>query len=334
LGPWTPVLARRVNGGAVAVTRKIRRWWRPRVLHRLQPIADSLLASSALPSIIENARRMNDVQMEADMTHRLKAWAAVAGMVVATQAAAQVTFYEHDEFHGRAFVADRPIGNLERLGFNDRASSAVVDRGRWEVCEDAGFHGRCIVLRRGSYPSLAAMGLDKRISSIRPVDEHARYEEAPPPMQEPSYAYRQRPEERLYQVPVSAVHAVVGPPERRCWVERQQVTENHSGANVPGAIIGAVVGGVLGHQIGGGRGQDLATAGGAVAGGVVGAGVGRGGGPETSTRDVQRCQDVQSQAQPDYWDVTYNFRGVQHHAQLSAPPGPTITVNDNGEPRG
>jgi uncharacterized protein YcfJ len=253
---------------------------------------------------------------------------------MATQVMAQVTFYEREDFHGRAFTADRPLPNFDRSGFNDRASSVVVDRGRWEVCEDAGFRGRCIVLRRGSYPSLAAMGLNDRISSVRPVDGQVRYEEAPPPLPEPTYAYRQRPNEQLFQVPVTSVHAVVGPPERRCWVEKQQVVENRSTANVPGAIIGAVVGGVLGHQIGGGRGQDIATAGGAVAGGVVGAGVGRGSGQEVTTRDVQRCQDVASQGPPDYWDVMYNFRGVDHHIQMNAPPGPTVTVNGNGEPRG
>jgi hypothetical protein len=31
--------------------------------------------------------------------------------------------------------------------------------------------------------------------------------------------------------------------------------------------------------------------------------------------------------------VTYEFRGVEHHAQMSSPPGQTITVNQNGEPR-
>src|SRR5438034_11647853 len=39
-------------------------------------------------------------------------------------------------------------------------------------------------------------------------------------------------------------------------------------------------------------------------------------------------------ARPDYWDVTYNFRVIEHRAQLSAPPGRTITANGNGEPRG
>jgi hypothetical protein len=33
------------------------------------------------------------------------------------------------------------------------------------------------------------------------------------------------PSERIVDVPVSSVHAVVGAPEQRCWVERQQVNE-------------------------------------------------------------------------------------------------------------
>lgn len=39
---------------------------------------------------------------------------------------------------------------------------------------------------------------------------------------------------------------------------------------VAGTAIGAVLGAAIGHQVGGGRGKDLATVGGAVAGGVAG----------------------------------------------------------------
>jgi uncharacterized protein YcfJ len=48
---------------------------------------------------------------------------------------------------------------------------------------------------------------------------------------------------------------------------------------------------------------------------------------------VQRCQDVPSQARPEFWDVTYNFQGQDHRVQLSAPPGAYVTVNQRGEPR-
>ena len=157
----------------------------------------------------------------------------------------------------------KQVWNFERYGFNDRASSAVVNRGRWEVCENARFQGRCTVLRPGSYESLSGMGMNNRISSVRPVSRNARYEnEAPAPLAAPSYEYRRRAGERLYEAPVASVRAMVGPPEQRCWIERQQVVEDRGGANVPGAIVGGTIGGVLGHQIGGGPGRDVATAGG------------------------------------------------------------------------
>ena len=254
----------------------------------------------------------------------------VAAIGLATQVAAQVTFYEGDGFHGRTFTVDNVVPNFAPLGFNDRARSAIVDRGSWEVCEDAGFQGRCVVLSPGRYESLSGMGMYKRISSVRPADRNSRYD-TPQQLAAPTYPYYQRPNERLYEAPVTSVRAVVGPPEQRCWVERQQVYEDRR-PNVPGAVVGAVIGGVLGHQIGGGRGRDVATAGGAVAGAAIGSNVGRGDG--AYDRDVQRCENVSSNARPDYWDVTYNFRGIEHRVQLSAPPGPTIAVNANGEPRG
>ena len=98
-----------------------------------------------------------------------------------------------------------------------------------------------------------------------------------------------------------------------------------------GAVAGGVLGGVLGHQIGGGRGKDVATAGGAVAGALVGGNAGRNSGA-TYDKNVQRCQEVASTT-PAYWDVTYNYRGTEHHVQMASPPGNTIAVNDRGEPR-
>ena len=268
------------------------------------------------------------------MNWKLKSAVGMVAFVLATQAAASITFYEGEGFRGRAFTTDKQIGNFERSGFNDRASSVVVDRGSWQVCEDARFEGRCVVLRRGSYDSLSGLGMNNRISSARPVSEERRYEnEVPAPLATPNYEYRRRPTERVYEAPVTSVRAVVGPPEQRCWVERQQVVEERRGdANVGGAIAGAILGGVLGHQIGGGRGRDAATAGGAVAGGLIGANVGRGDGAGTYDKDVQRCETTAS-ARPEYWDVTYNFRGVQHRVQMSAPPGDTVAVNGKGEPR-
>jgi uncharacterized protein YcfJ len=247
--------------------------------------------------------------------------------------AAQVTFYEHEGFRGRTFTTERPVADFDRYGFNDRASSAMVMGDRWEVCQDTRFSGRCVVLRPGSYASLAAMGLNDRASSVRTVRAGQRFDDqryAPAPM--PVYDSRRRGGERVYQADVTSVRAVMGTPEQRCWVEREQVVQDRGGSNVPAAVLGAVLGGVIGHQIGGGRGQDIATAPPAVAGAAVGANVGRGGGQQT-TRDVQRCTSTPAQTRPDYWDVTYNFRGQEHRMQMTTPPGATVAVNERGEPR-
>ena len=259
---------------------------------------------------------------------------AASGVAFATQAAAQITFYENESFQGRSFSAQKQVPNLGKTGFNDRASSAIVVRDRWEVCENAGFEGRCIVLRPGRYASLAAMGLNDRVSSLRIVNRNQRVEDSrygPEPVQ--VYDARRRHNEQLYEADVASVRAVVGPTEQRCWVEREQVGQDHTQANVPAAIAGAVIGGILGHQVGSGRGNDLATAGGAVAGAAVGANVGRGSSQQSYGRDVQRCETVAVQGRPDYWDVTYNFRGRDHRMQMSTLPGRTVAVNDQGEPR-
>ncbi len=261
---------------------------------------------------------------------------AVAAVAITTQASAQVTFYENDGFQGRSFTTSRQVGDFSQRGFNDRASSVIVTSQRWEVCEDIRFRGRCIILRPGQYPSLATMGLNDRISSVRSVSANTRINDdryAPPPPA-PVYDARRRNNERLYEADVTSVRAVVGPPEQRCWVEREQVVQDRGNANVGGAIAGALIGGILGHQVGGGRGNDLATVGGAIAGGAVGAQVGRdGGSQQTRTQDVQRCKSVPSQARPELWDVSYTFRGQEHRVQMTSPPGPTISVNSRGEPR-
>jgi uncharacterized protein YcfJ len=244
----------------------------------------------------------------------------------------EVTLYEREGFGGQSFTSDKQIENFQRQNFNDRASSVVVHSGIWEVCEDSAFRGRCFVLRPGQYPSLASMGLNDRVSSVRLLNGQARIDEdryAPAPVAD----YRRRNDERLFEAPVTSVHAVVGPPQQRCWVEQEQVAQDRTN-NMPATIAGAVIGGILGHQVGGGSGKDLATIGGAVAGAAVGANVGRNNNPQpTVTQNVRRCESIPNQARPEFWDVTYSFRGQAHRVQMTTPPGATVTVNGQGEPR-
>ena len=217
------------------------------------------------------------------MTSPLKYAVALAAAALAAQAAAQITFYQHDGFGGRSYTTTQSIENFVNIGFNDQASSVVVARDRWEVCQDVGYAGRCMVLRPGRYSSLSAMGLNDKLSSVRVVARNAAIDDdrfAPAPAPLPVLAdderYQRRGNERLFQANVTNVRAVTGTPEQRCWVEKGQVSEPQRGdANVGGAVLGALLGGIIGHQVGGGVGKGLATAGGAVGGAAIGANVGR-----------------------------------------------------------
>lgn len=255
----------------------------------------------------------------------------VAALLAAGQSLAQLTFYEREGLRGRSFDVDWELPNFEPYGFNDRASSVVVHRGSWQVCEDANFRGYCTVLRPGQYPSLGSVGLNNKVSSVRRVRGAAPAPYLPPPPNPTPYAYYPRPDERLYEAQVVAVRAVVGPGEQRCWIEHEYVDRDR-GSEVGGAVIGGILGGVLGHQIGGGRGNDVATALGAIGGAAVGANAGRRQG-DGYTQEIRRCSVRPGSSQPQYWDVTYVFRGREHRTQLSVPPGPTITVNGMGQPR-
>jgi uncharacterized protein YcfJ len=268
------------------------------------------------------------------MHARLKAAMALTTLTLAAGAGAQVTLYEAPDFQGRNLTATRPVADFGRSGFNDRASSAMVLGGAWEACENANFGGDCRVLRPGRYPTLQAMGLNDRISSLRPLARNARVgDDRYAPAAEPAYDNRRRANERLYEAQVTAVREVVGTPGQRCWIEREQVGAGPHDNRVAGGILGAVIGGVLGHQIGAGSGRDLATVGGVVAGAAVGANLGRGEAQSAPSRDVQRCSGNAADARPGYWDVSYRFRGRDHQVQMTTAPGRTITVNRRGEPR-
>ncbi len=267
----------------------------------------------------------------------LKSAVITAAVATTVLASAQIIVFEHENFQGRNFTSQENLADLRAYGFNDTASSVVVLGTKvWEICEDVNFAGRCTVLRPGNYPSFNAMGINDRASSVRTVVvmptkiEPERY--APPAM--PAYDTRpRRGENRLYEADVVAVRAVFGEPKQRCWVEAEQVVQTF--APDPSMLAGTVLGGVIGHQFGGGRGKDLATIGGAVAGAAVGANVaavnGRPG-QVVVTRNVKKCVN-EPNTTPVYWDVTYEFRGRQHHVQMLNQPGPVLTVNRMGEPR-
>jgi hypothetical protein len=106
----------------------------------------------------------------------------------ASAAMADVTFFENDNFGGRQFTVGQYAPNFRDSGFNDRAQSAIVSGGSWELCVDRDFGGGCTVLAPGRYPTLGSWS--SRISSARLV---AQAPVAAAPIYEPR---RDRPRDR------------------------------------------------------------------------------------------------------------------------------------------
>ena len=92
---------------------------------------------------------------------------SVLALAACSAAADSITFYQNDNFRGQQITADRPVADFSRIGMNDRAYSAVVHEGRWEICIDAEYSGGCSVLVPGAYPNLGAYA--GSISSARPI---------------------------------------------------------------------------------------------------------------------------------------------------------------------
>ncbi len=118
------------------------------------------------PGRYDSLPQMND---SISSVRPLSARGGPTGSPPAPAGGGQITFHERKDFHGRSFTADGPVADFQRFGFNDRASSVVVNGGSWEVCDGPGHGGRCVVLRPGRYASLNEMGLNNRVSSARPA---------------------------------------------------------------------------------------------------------------------------------------------------------------------
>jgi hypothetical protein len=90
---------------------------------------------------------------------------------------ARATLYEGPNLSGRSFPLNGAMPNLNRTGFNDRASSLRVDSGYWIFCSDSEFRGECRTFGPGEYASLP--GLNNVISSGRRISNEYPYGDRP-----------------------------------------------------------------------------------------------------------------------------------------------------------
>jgi hypothetical protein len=78
-----------------------------------------------------------------------------------------IVLYESPGMSGRSYTVNQAISNFGGTGFNDRASSAIVNSGTWQLCSDADFGGSCNVFGPGRYDNLFAV--TGRVSSARQI---------------------------------------------------------------------------------------------------------------------------------------------------------------------
>jgi hypothetical protein len=93
-------------------------------------------------------------------------------------AAPKLQIFEGRQYRGRTLTLDQSVNDLGRMGFDDRASSAIVSGGTWEICTEYNFRGRCQALTPGQYPDLGTQ-LDNRILSARALEQPRQAPPAP-----------------------------------------------------------------------------------------------------------------------------------------------------------
>ena len=79
-----------------------------------------------------------------------------------------IQFFDQPGFRGKPFAVDHDTANFVEHGYNDRASSIIVNEGSWELCTDINFGGNCRVFGPGRYADLGP-GMNDRLSSARVV---------------------------------------------------------------------------------------------------------------------------------------------------------------------
>jgi len=78
-----------------------------------------------------------------------------------------IVLYDDPYFRGNSLPMREPSENLRFQRFHDRAESVRVLSGRWELCAEPRFR-RCQIVDR-DVPNLSSLGLNKKLSSVRPA---------------------------------------------------------------------------------------------------------------------------------------------------------------------
>lgn len=144
---------------------------------------------------------------------------------------------------------------------------------------------------------------------------------------------------RVLSVTPAIRYVTVTTPVRECWEDVQHYSvRNRDHGRAGKTLLGAIVGGVIGHQIGSGRGNDVATIAGTLIGASIGNGSGRdrpGHGRTEYSRPIRRCETRYQSHQEeriDGYDVIYSFNGRRYSTRTPFDPGEKLKIRVDVRP--
>jgi uncharacterized protein YcfJ len=134
-------------------------------------------------------------------------------------------------------------------------------------------------------------------------------------------------------------YVTVTTPVKECWQDTEYYTVRNRPRGITGkTILGAIVGGVIGHQVGGGRGNEIAT----VAGSLIGASMANdaairnaGYSSREYSRPVTRCEtNYQSREEEriDGYRVIYSYNGQKYATNTPQDPGSRLRIRVDVRP--
>lgn len=127
----------------------------------------------------------------------------------------------------------------------------------------------------------------------------------------------------------------VNTPREECWEEQVPVRESGYTSATP-MILGGIIGGVAGHQVGKGRGNDVATVAGTILGGSIGRDVGAANRSDSVHSVAEtRCRqvdDYREEQRVEGYRVFYRYNGNDYETRMPHDPGERIRVQVNVQP--
>jgi len=85
-----------------------------------------------------------------------------------------IELFARDDYGGARHLVDVSQADLQPQLMRNQAESAVIANGKWELCSEPQFRGKCVTLGPGKYASLQMYGLAEGAASVRRAVEPPR----------------------------------------------------------------------------------------------------------------------------------------------------------------